>query len=176
VQDLFETDLTGATVITMYLLPDVNLKLRPKLLALKPGTRIVSHDWDMGEWQPDRTVTLDVPDKAVGREKLSRVHLWVVPAQVAGTWCSVGKSRAMALRVKQTFQHFDAVLNGRVVVPPFDGRIAGPGLHAAASGADELQLAAIGRHLRVTRARGVFASLAGRVFERSDDASCVDTR
>jgi SAM-dependent methyltransferase len=79
VQDLFATDLSPATVITMYLLPEVNLQLRPRLQALKPGTRIVSHDWDMGDWKPDRVVTLDVPDKPYGREKLSRLYLWTVP-------------------------------------------------------------------------------------------------
>jgi SAM-dependent methyltransferase len=82
VQDLFDpaldADLARATVITMYLLPEVNLKLRPRLRALKKGTRIVSHDWDMGDWTPERQITLSVPDKAVGREKLSRVFLWVV--------------------------------------------------------------------------------------------------
>ena len=81
VQDLFATDLSQATVITMYLLPDVNLLLRPKLLALKPGTRIVSHDWDMGDWKPDRVVTVEAPDKPIGREKLSRLYLWTVPAR-----------------------------------------------------------------------------------------------
>jgi SAM-dependent methyltransferase len=79
-QDLFATDLARATVITMYLLPEVNLQLRPRLLALKPGTRIVSHDWDMGDWPPDRTIVVDAPDKPIGREKLSRLHLWTVPA------------------------------------------------------------------------------------------------
>jgi hypothetical protein len=84
-QDLFKTDLTAASVITMYLLPAVNLALRPALLALKPGTRLVSHDWDMGEWTPDRTVTVQAPGKTVGREKISSLHLWVVPAPaVAG--------------------------------------------------------------------------------------------
>jgi SAM-dependent methyltransferase len=78
-QDLFETDLSRATVITMYLLPDVNLKLRPRLQALKSGTRIVSHDWDMGDWKPDRMVTIDVPDKPYGLEKVSRLYLWTVP-------------------------------------------------------------------------------------------------
>lgn len=77
-QDLFDTDLTQATVITMYLLPDVNMKLRPRLQRLRPGTRIVSHDWDMGDWQPDRTIEIDVPDKPVGLEKKSRLMLWVV--------------------------------------------------------------------------------------------------
>ncbi len=79
VQDLFETDLSCATVITLYLLPEVKLQLRPRLLALKPGTRIVSHDRDMGDWKPDRVVTVDVPDKPIGREKLSRLYLWMVP-------------------------------------------------------------------------------------------------
>jgi SAM-dependent methyltransferase len=81
VQDLFATDLSQATVITMYLLPEVNLQLRPRLLALKPGTRIVSHDWDMGDWKPDRVITVDAPDKPIGREKLSRLYLWTVPAR-----------------------------------------------------------------------------------------------
>jgi SAM-dependent methyltransferase len=86
-QDLFTTDLSAATVITMYLLPEVNLQLRPALLKLAPGTRIVSHDWDMGDWLPDETLTVDVPDKKIGREKKSRLHRWVVPARAEGLWC-----------------------------------------------------------------------------------------
>ena len=77
------TDLAGASVITLYLLPEFNLRLRPRLLALPAGTRIVSHDWDMGDWPPDRTLTLAVPEKAIGLDKRSRLLLWVVPAQVA---------------------------------------------------------------------------------------------
>lgn len=77
-QDLFATDLSQATVITMYLLPEVNLQLKPRLLQLKPGTRIVSHDWDMGDWKPDRVITVDVPDKPIGREKKSTLYLWIV--------------------------------------------------------------------------------------------------
>src|SRR5262249_38894112 len=100
VQDLFETDLTVASVITMYLLPEVNLQLRPKLLALQPGTRIVSHDWDMGQWIPERTLVVDAPDKSVGLEKKSRVHLWIVPAALAGHWCA----GAASLRLEQSFQ------------------------------------------------------------------------
>ena len=72
VQDLFQTDLAPATVVTMYLLTEVNLQLRPALLALKPGVRVVSHDWDMGDWIPDQTTVLQVPDKKVGMEKSSR--------------------------------------------------------------------------------------------------------
>jgi hypothetical protein len=68
--DLFAQDLSGATVITLYLLPQLNLKLRPTLLKLKPGTRIVSHDFGMGDWKPDRTLR-------VGR---STVYFWTVPS------------------------------------------------------------------------------------------------
>jgi SAM-dependent methyltransferase len=78
VQDLFDTDLAQASVITMYLLPDVNLKLKPALQRLKKGTRIVSHDWDMGDWQPDRTEIVAAPDKKVGLNKQSKIMLWVV--------------------------------------------------------------------------------------------------
>ncbi|MEY2952756.1 MAG: hypothetical protein RLZZ401_843 [Pseudomonadota bacterium] len=86
-QDLFQTDLSAATVITLYLLPEVNLQLCPALLALRPGTRVVSHDWDMGDWRPDQTTVVAVPDKKIGREKSSKVHLWVVPAQASGIRC-----------------------------------------------------------------------------------------
>jgi len=90
VQDLFRTDLGKATVISMYLLPEVNMQLRPSLLALKPGTRIVSHDWDLGDWKPDQTSVVPVPDKQVGLEKSSRVHLWVVPPRPDSRPCSAG--------------------------------------------------------------------------------------
>jgi precorrin-6B methylase 2 len=69
--NLFKTDLSKATVITMYLLPTVNMQLRPKILALKPGTRIVSHAFDMGDWKPDRTEDVDG----------STIYFWTVPAK-----------------------------------------------------------------------------------------------
>lgn len=75
-QDLFATDLTQASVITLYLLPAVNLKLRPALERLKAGTRIVSHDWGMGDWKPDRMITVDAPGKTVGLVKSSQLFLW----------------------------------------------------------------------------------------------------
>lgn len=74
-QDLFKADLSPATVITMYLFPDVNRRLRLRLLTLKPGTRIVSHDYDLGDWRPDRTSTVR-----------KNVFLWIVPARVVGRW------------------------------------------------------------------------------------------
>ncbi|HEY4374354.1 MAG TPA: methyltransferase domain-containing protein [Burkholderiales bacterium] len=76
--DLFSTDLSGYSVITLYLLPDVNMKLRPALQKLKPGTRIVSHDWEMGDWAPDKTVVVPAPEKKLGLDKTSKLMLWVV--------------------------------------------------------------------------------------------------
>jgi precorrin-6B methylase 2 len=78
-QNLFETDLSEPTVITLYLLPSVNLRLKPTLLSLKPGTRIVSHAFDMGDWQADE-------QSVVQEGGYYQVFYWVVPAQVAGTW------------------------------------------------------------------------------------------
>ena len=108
-RDLYETDLTAASVVTIYLLPEVNLMVRPKLLAtLKPGTRIVSHDYHMGEWPPDQQMVLDAPDKPVGRDKTSKVFFWVVPANAAGKWRwqlpVMGKPADFQLVVAQNFQ------------------------------------------------------------------------
>jgi hypothetical protein len=76
VQNLFETDISKATVLTMYLLPDVNLQLRPKILSvLKPGTRVVSHQFTMGDWKPDA--------ETVGPEGRNNVYLWIVPDPAA---------------------------------------------------------------------------------------------
>lgn len=124
VQDLFDTDLTRATVITMYLLPEVNLRLRPSLLALKPGTRIVSHDWDLGDWQPDATTRVEVPDKKVGLDKFSRVHLWVVPARVEGTWCAAGEK----LQLTQAYQQVQGAHSRGGASTPVQGRIRGTSL------------------------------------------------
>ena len=87
-QDLFETDLTPATVITSYLLPELNLKLRPRILALRPGTRVVTHDYDMDDWFPDAQKVMLVPGKEVGDEGKSYIFLYVVPAKLAGQWLS----------------------------------------------------------------------------------------
>jgi len=85
-KDFFELDLAGANVVTAYLLPEVNLKLMPKLLALPPGTRIVTHDYDMGPWAFDEMVELPLAEKLVGPLGRSRIYLFVVPADVRGTW------------------------------------------------------------------------------------------
>jgi SAM-dependent methyltransferase len=82
--DLFETDFSEASVITMFLLPEINLKLRPKILALKPGTRIVSNTFTMDDWEADETVTL-TPGNGCSTSYCTAL-LWIVPARVAGTY------------------------------------------------------------------------------------------
>jgi len=86
-RDLFETPIGDATVLTMYLLPAVNAKLRPRLLTeLRPGTRIVSHDFDLGDWQADEIVKMYSPEKYAGSGGDATLHLWIVPADFAGRW------------------------------------------------------------------------------------------
>jgi len=130
-QDLFDTPLSTASVITMYLLPQVNMALRPRLLALTPGTRIVSHDWELGDWRPDRTLTVAVPNKAVGLEKLSRLHLWTVPAQLHGLWCGDG---GVALRLAQQHQQLGATLDSGADSHTFSGRVDGHSLRLLGTG------------------------------------------
>jgi SAM-dependent methyltransferase len=86
VRDIFDTDLSRASVVAFYLLPEVNAKLLPKLLALKPGTRVVSHDGGIGDWESDERLELRVPEKPVGVDGRSSVELWVVPADARGRW------------------------------------------------------------------------------------------
>jgi SAM-dependent methyltransferase len=87
VQDLFETDLRGVNVVTMYLLPEVNLKLLPRFIdQLRPGARIVSHDYDLGPWPFDEMIELPLAEKMVGSSGRSRVFLWIVPADARGRW------------------------------------------------------------------------------------------
>ncbi|MBM3342783.1 MAG: class I SAM-dependent methyltransferase [Betaproteobacteria bacterium] len=110
-QNLFQTDLSDATVISTYLLPSMNLKLRPSILALKPGTRVVAHDYAMGDWYPDEQKTLVVPEKKVGNPGISYIFSWVVPALAAGQWQSTinvsGKDVAYQFDLTQFFQNID---------------------------------------------------------------------
>jgi SAM-dependent methyltransferase len=172
VQDLFKTDLAPASVITMYLLPEFNLQLRPALLALKPGTRIVSHDWDMGDWKPDRTTVVDVPDKTVGREKSSKIHLWTVPAQVAGLWCASGLLRGASIQLTQSYQTFTGTLGWRTRTRELAGTISGSELRTPAGSSGELVLEAEGDVLRISAAQGNMALAQGQTFRRTADASC----
>jgi len=116
-RDLHETDISKADVLTIYLLPEVNLMIRSRVLALRPGTRLVSHDYGFGEWPPDVDITMDAPGKPVGRDQKSRVMFWVVPARVAGKWVwPVAAGSPMAeLQLDQVFQKIEGTmtLNGQ---------------------------------------------------------------
>ena len=114
--DLFETDLSQASVITMFLLPDINLRLRPKILDLKPGTRIVSNTFNMGEWEADETAH-------VGGDCGSwcTALLWIVPAKVEGTW----RFAQNDLRLTQSFQSVGGSLAGSSGGVVTDGKLKG---------------------------------------------------
>lgn len=123
--DIFQSDFSEATLITMYLLPDVNLRLRPALLSLKPGTRIISHQFDLDEWQADRMTYVPV-DLYV-----HTVFLWIVPANVSGIWdwsLKLGpKKTDCRLEINQSFQYFSGKLYlGEQVLSIPATRVEGP--------------------------------------------------
>lgn len=86
-RDLFELAFSQPSVVTLNLLPEYNARLKPLLLAqMRPGSRVVSHEWDMGDWLPDETLLFPAPDKPHGTKKVHRVMLWVIPASTSGRW------------------------------------------------------------------------------------------
>jgi hypothetical protein len=141
-QDVLAADVSRATVLTLYLLPGMMERLRPKLLKeLRPGTRIVSHDFDLGEWKPDRSVDVQTPEKyEISGSWSSTVHLWTVPAAVDGAWLGTvegGGGSPFRLEVKQRYQHFEGQLvrDAQVMVLR-DARIEGARIRFSAPGAD----------------------------------------
>ena len=120
--DLFETDLSKAQVITMFLLPSINMKLRPKILDLKPGTRIVTNSFTMEDWQADQseTVTEDCSSWCTA-------HLWIVPAKVEGTW----QTPQGALTLKQQFQMISGTLGSTAIT---EGRLRGDQIEFSVGG------------------------------------------
>jgi hypothetical protein len=98
--DIFEIDFSEASVVSMYLLPELNMRLRPKILQMKPGTRIVTHAFDMEDWEADQTVEAD------GRT----AYFWVVPATVAGTWSWKTSSGIAEITLRQNFQKIEGSL------------------------------------------------------------------
>jgi len=128
--DLFETDFSKATVITMFLLPDINLQLRPKILDLKPGTRIVSNTFTMGEWIADDTQNVE---KGCGSSWCTAL-LWIVPAKTAGTW----QTPHGELVLKQQFQMLAGTLRTGGKTLALKGKVRG----------DEVSFTAGGREYR----------------------------
>jgi len=168
-EDLFKTDLSKATVITLYLLPEVNLELRPKLLALKAGTRIVSHDWDMGDWPPERSITIDVPDKKIGLQKSSTIHLWFVPARLHGAWCGGSRAKPATLHVDQKYGHMRATLTRGTVRHSFDARIRGAQVQSVDG---DLVMNFEDERLKPVVARNAFSAYRGVTFSRRVTDSC----
>ena len=106
VQNLYETDFSKADVLSMYLLTEINLKLRPRILSeLRPGARVVSHAFEMGDWKPDQQDKLGTRD----------VYLWIVPAKLQGRWQVEDGETSFALNIEQNYQEFtgNAVVNGQ---------------------------------------------------------------
>ena len=125
--DLFECDLSEATVITMFLLPEINLKLRPRLLDLKPGTRIVSNTFTMKDWEPDNEVNTDE-----NSDSWTTALLWIVPAKVEGTWKFPGGE----LSFSQKFQMLSGTLKSDNKTSNIkDGRLKGDTITFSSDGA-----------------------------------------
>jgi len=146
--DVFKFDFSPATVVTMYLSPRINRELRPRLSNLKPGTRIVSHSFLLGEWEPDKTVEV---------EEFHQIYLWVVPAQLAGHWSWDVGADHYTMELRQSFQKVTGTLHaagregpiadgsvtgdrlrfsvrlGETLIK-FDGRLAGDSIAAALTG------------------------------------------
>jgi hypothetical protein len=110
--DIFESDFRRATVVTLYLLPELNLRLRPTLLDMKPGTRVVSHDFTMDDWTPDASAS-DIADN---------VYLWIVPARVAGSWSFQPRrgGSPFVIELTQNFQLLNGALTANGVRRPLD--------------------------------------------------------
>lgn len=142
-EDLFQTPLGDATVITLYLLPELNVRLRPRLLALRPGTRVASHRFPMGDWKPDLT-----------DDNGGRIHLWIVPASVAGRWQLRHGDDRIAIEFKQRYQE----ISGSVIMTERTLPLAGASLRG-----NEIEFT-LDLHGRPTRFRGV---VAGNVMQGS---------
>jgi methyltransferase family protein len=117
--DIFETDFSRATVLTLYLLTDLNLKLRPTILKMKPGTRVVSNSFKMGDWSPDEFIESEIGN--------TRAYLWIVPADVAGAWTfrEQGGTRSFVAQLGQRYQEVNAVVNAAAPVSVRDVKLRG---------------------------------------------------
>jgi len=148
--DIFATDFSQATVITMYLLPGLNMKLRPQILAMRPGTRIVSHSFTMEDWEADEISSVD------GR----RAYFWVVPANVQGSWILEASGAKSDLQLEQTFQK----IHGSV------------GVGAVAAGLREPRLRGFNIAFAYVDAAGVRRDFTGRIANGKMEGSFKDEK
>jgi hypothetical protein len=146
--DIFQTDFSQATVITLYLLPSLNIKLRPQILQMRPGTRVVSHSFTMEDWEPDEVSSMD------GR----RAYFWVVPANVMGTWALEVAGQKSDLTLEQTFQK----INGYVALGPVHG------------GVRDARLSGANIAFTFVDAKGVKRDFSGKVNDRQMSGTFTD--
>jgi SAM-dependent methyltransferase len=137
--DVFKEDFSRATVVTMYLLPELNLRLRPTILAMKPGTRVVSHQFTMGDWMPDETAHIE----------FRSAYLWIVPTRVEGTWHfrEAGGNAQFSVSLAQTYQRIRGEVSTGMEKQPLVG---------ATLRGDEIRFA-------FNDAKGVTRTLTGKV-------------
>lgn len=146
--DIFEADFSKATVVTLYLLPELNLRLRPKLFELPPGTRVVSHSFSMGEWLPDEQSRVGSGD----------LFLWRIPANVSGSWriqAAPGNGLPQVIQVRQSFQALraeanDGALSMHLIEPRISGRTLSFGLRDTAGRLLSARAQVQGKQLRGT--------------------------
>lgn len=127
-------------MITSYLLPDMNLRLRSRIMALKPGTRLVAHDYNFGDWDPDEQRELIVPEKKVGNPGISYLFAYIVPARVPGRWQSLmsidGRETPLEFNLGQSFQEVDGKVEIRDRSLNLRGRLTGERVRLLAGGRD----------------------------------------
>lgn len=153
--DIFEEKFDEATVVTMYLLPHLNLKLRPTLLKMKPGTRIVSHAFDMGEWDADEKVS----------HEYAHAFMWVVPSDVQGTWTlqEVDSKAQVQLDIEQSFQNIGGSITERGRQTPLMGaQLRGDKIAFQYIGADQ-QLRSVTAQVQGQKMQGIATSQGGQL-------------
>jgi SAM-dependent methyltransferase len=159
--DIFVSDFTDADVITLYLLPTLNERLRPILLKMKPGTRVTSHEFLMGDWPPDRT------DDVSGR----RAHLWIVPAQVAGNWTvRIAGEQPLQVHLQQQYQKLEGhatIGSQRVPLEAPTVRGAAVGFAVPQAGRGSLRVAGTADHSGQMRGEATLPGGERRAFTAS---------
>ena len=161
--DIFEADFSRASVITMYLLNSVNQKLRPELLdKLEPGSRVVSHSFNMGDWEADKEVEV-TPESG---SRSHTIYYWVIPAKVEGSWSWQSDGNSMEVSIDQTYQNIDADLSGNSGWTISDPVLSGKRISFKVSNGNQI-------HLYSGRVEG--DSIEGMVQKYNGDQRMVTT-